>query len=50
MLGGRPYVVLRHCRTLASVGAILAERSLSVIKERLFEINEVPEAMGVAST
>jgi hypothetical protein len=50
MLGGGPHVALRHRPTLASVGAIVAERLPKVIKGKLFEFNEVPQSMGVAST
>ena len=42
-------VLTLHCviaRTLASVGAIVAERLPNVIKEHLFELNEVPQAIG----
>jgi len=50
MLVGGPHVAQRHRPTLASVGIIVAERLPNIIKEHLFELNEVPQTMGVAST
>jgi hypothetical protein len=49
MVGSRPHVAARHCPTLASIGAIVAERLPKIIEEQLFELNEVPQAMAVAS-
>jgi len=49
MLGSRPHVSQRHYATLASIGAIVAERLPKIIEEQLFERKDDPQAMGFAS-
>jgi hypothetical protein len=49
MLGG-PHVAPRQRPALASVEAIVAEGLPKTIKGKLFELNEFPQSMGVAST